>query len=57
MTLAKHMPNCSAFPKIKNDLKSIPLGQLKLLTDEKFAEILGRTEIKRTNKQYLTDYS
>lgn len=57
MTLTKHMANCSAFPKIKNDLKSIPPGELKLLTDEKFAEILGRTEIKRTNKQYLTNYS
>ena len=56
MTLAKHMGNCCAFPKIKNDLKSIPPGKPKLLTDEKFAEILGRTEIKRTNKQYLTDY-
>ena len=28
MTLTKHMANCSAFPKIKNDLKSTPSGKL-----------------------------
>lgn len=53
MTLTKHMAHCSVFLKTKNDLKSIHLGKLKLLTDKKFAEILDITERKRKNKHNI----
>lgn len=52
MTLTKYIAHCSVFPKRKNDLNSIPLRKLKLLTDEKFAEILG---IKRKKKHIIFD--
>ena len=49
MTLTEHVAHCSVFLKTKNNLKSIRLGKLQLLTDEKFAEILDITEREKTN--------